>query len=148
MTVTAKTKKPTYKTEKVLKDDGTLIYIKRCSLDNMELLMETQERLIGHLLESDGEVGMLFTKPEVIVDLKAICSILPVVSNKEEYLDYEDIQENWEQLIKLFFTDGLDEDSRIMKEVSPSRVSNLHFLPYMKTLRTLAQERELQKEKN
>lgn len=150
MTTTSKTKivKPSYKTEKVYLDSGEVTYIKRCSTEDMETLMEIQERLLNHLVDSDGELGPVLINPEVISDLKTVCSILPIVGKEDTYLDYEDIKENWEQLIKLFFTDGLNEDTRVITEIIPSKVSNLHFLGYMKTLRKIAQERQLVKDKD
>ena len=132
-TTRTKLNKPTYKTEKVLLDTGEVIYIKRCALANMETLLEIQERLLNYLVDCDGDIGLLFTREEVLTDLKTICNLLPIVSSKEEYLNFEDIQENWEQIIQLFFTDGLNEETRVISDITPSKVSKLHFLPYMKT---------------
>lgn len=149
MTTTLKSNKPTYKTLTVIKDNGQSVQIGRCSLASLETLMETQERLVSKYVKSNGAVGKLFLDPEVISDLEVACSLLPIVGKPDTYLDYSEILENWEQLILLFFNGGFNQDTREVDELKPSKVSQLHFLPYMETVaKAIEEEKErVEKEK-
>lgn len=144
------TKKPQYKTEKVVKDDGSVVNICRCALADMDTLLELQDRLVEAYILADGALGEIIAKPEVQADLKSICSLLPLdqkVKGETVYLDFEDIKDNWEQLVALFFNGAIDETSRKVEAVSPSKVSKLHFLPYQKMLeKHLKSLKETQKE--
>lgn len=133
MTASTKYKKPQYKTEKVILDSGEKVDICRTALANLELLLEIQDRLLAAYVECDGSMYKLMTNPEIISDLTTICSLLPIVG-KSETLSFEAIQDNWEQLVVLFFNSGYDIDSRQTNTVLPSKVSQLHFLPYMEML--------------
>ena len=128
------TSKPTYETEKVTLDNGTVVEVKRVSMKNLSLFMELQERLLKKYFEHDGALINLIIDPEVISDLTAICNILPIVGKTEQYLNFEDIQENWEQLVTLFFNSGLDAKTRTVEKIAPGKIGNLHFFPYLKVL--------------
>lgn len=147
MTITAKKSKPL----EVVKDDGTVVKVRRCSVNDLELLTTLQDRLLGRYIEEDGAFGTIILDPSVQADLTTVCSLLPLeqkIKGETEYLKYEDIKDNWEQLILLFFNGSFDYEVGDVTDVSTSLVSKYHFLPYGKMLRNhLAQVEKDQKEK-
>jgi hypothetical protein len=130
--------KPSYNTLKVTLDNGSVVDISRAVLADMDQLLEIQERLINKYIEADGSFGSLITDEDIRSDLKTLCGLLPIVSsknsgingNEQKHLDFDDISDNWEQLITLFFNSSLDINTREINDVSASKVSQLHFLPY------------------
>ena len=147
---TLKSKRPQYKLERVVKDDGATVQVARVALKDLDTLLELQDRLLEKYIKCEGSVGKLFTDDDVIADLRTVCSLLPIVGAKEEtYLNYDDIAENWEQLIVLFLNGGLNEETRTVEKLLPSRISQLHFLPYLEMLQAHLDRRreELEKEK-
>jgi len=149
MTSTGKSAKPQYKTEKVVRDDGSVVNICRCALADMDTLLEIQDRLTEAYVLCDGAIGEIITRPDVQADLQSICSILPLeqrLKGEVQYLNFEDIQENWEQLVALFFNGAIDQETRSISEVSPSRISRLHFLPYERMVKEHLKTRQKQRE--
>jgi hypothetical protein len=71
--------KPTYKTEKVILDNGTSVEIKRVAMKDLSTFMEIQERLLKKYFEADGALIDLMTDSDSIADLATICSLLPIV---------------------------------------------------------------------
>jgi hypothetical protein len=143
--------KPSYNTLKVTLDNGSIVDIGRAALADMDLLLEIQERLINKYIEYDGAFGSIITELEVRSDLTTICGLLPIISSKnveQKYLNFNDICENWEQLITLFFNSALDINTREISDVSASKVSQLHFLPFNRIANLALQEkRKKEKEK-
>lgn len=133
-TVKSASLKPMYKTLKVTKDDGTVVEISRAAIDDYDTVLAIQDRLLEKYMEADLAFGQVISDPDVRSDLSTLCSVLPIVSAKnnpeKSYLNFNDICDNWEQLIKLFFNGSLNEDTRELENLTPSLVSNLHFLPY------------------
>lgn len=138
--------KPQYQTLPVTKDDGTIVHATRVALKDLETLTELQEKVLARYVEEDGGFGTLMADAAVIADLQAICSILPLVektkTGETQYLDFEDISDNWEQLIILFFNGGLDVATRVSERVMPSLISSLHFFPYLTMLQKIVKEVE------
>lgn len=145
MTTTVKMKKPQYNTLAVTKDDGSVVQVKRTTLDNLQTLIELQDKLIEAFITYEASMGEILLDEEARSSLEAICGLLPVVGKDNEYLEFKDIQENWEQLIVLFFHGGYDTERRELGTVKPSKVSDLHFLRYGEMLvkhLQIAKERE------
>lgn len=133
------TKKPQYTTEKVTRDDGTVVNVCRCAFADMSTMLEIVDRLVEAYVMADGAIGEIISKPEVIADLQSICSLLPLEQKTKtgevQYLQFEDISENWEQLIYLFFNGSIIKETREVKDISAPRISQLHFLPYERLFR-------------
>jgi hypothetical protein len=73
--------------------------------------------------------------------LNSICSILPIANTgKKETLNYEDIENNWEQLALLFFNGAIDVETRQITDIISSKVCELHFFPYRKWFQEKAAE--------
>ena len=126
--------KPTYKTIKVTKDDNTSVDVGRAAIDDYNLVLEIQDRLLEKYMDADLSFGEVISDPNIRSDLSTLCGVLPIISAKNNpertYLKFEDICENWEQLILLFFNGSLNLETREVTDITPSLVSNLHFLPY------------------
>ena len=147
------TQKPIYKTLTVAKDDGTYVEVSRASMEDYNTVKAIQDRLLQKYIEADLAFGELIADAKVRGDLVTLCSLLPIVpargATETAYLDFNDICDNWEQLIRLFFNNEFDEESREVTGIAPSLVSNLHFLPYKKMwnehrLKLESQEKDLQ----
>lgn len=145
------TKKPQYKLEKVTRDDGSVVNVCRCALADMDTLLDIQNRLAETYVMCDGAIGEVISKPEVQADLRSICSLLPLEQKTKgdvQYLNFDDISENWEQIVSLFFNGAIDQDNRAITEITPSRISQLHFLPYEKMIREHLKTRKQLREEN
>ena len=143
--MTTISKKVTYQTEKVTRDDGSIVNVSRCALKDMPTLLEVQERLVRAYVECDGAVGAIMAEPSVQADLATICSLLPIEprpkSGEVTYLCFDDISANWEQLIYLFFNGSIDITNRNVPSISSSRIAALHFLPYDKMIKEILAEK-------
>jgi hypothetical protein len=139
-----KSTKPIYKTLKVQLDDGSSVQIKRCSLENTDTLLQLQDELLEYYVQCSGFIGEIITKDPVREKLTAMCNILPVVTTggKEEFLKFEEISDNWEQLITLFFNGSLNDDRELENVTTSSKVSALHFFPYLQMLQKHVAEKE------
>lgn len=138
----ASNNKPSYNTVTVIKDDGTRVNVKRVALKDLETLQDCLDRLLTKFIEYEGGFGSIISDPEVENDLKTACSLLPIVGrsgDQQEYLNYEDIKENWEQLILLFFSKGLDVNTRELKSLDAGLISELHFFAHPKMLQKALQ---------
>ncbi len=138
------TKKPNYKPLRVSFDSGKVVQIGRCALSNLDTLLECQDGLLRKYIEADGALAVLMTDNEFISKLELACSVLPIVGSEDKCLDFEDIKENWEQIVTLFFNSSFDKNTRQMNTISQSEVSSLHFLPFAAQLeKHLEQRRKL-----
>lgn len=127
--------KPSYQTLEVLLDDGKKVRVKRVPQSDLKQLIALQDELLGLYIKADGALAELLVDESVVEVIKQYVGLLPIEGQKTEsgeqkYLNYDDISENWEQLTRLVFNGSLDEKTRNIEGVTPSLVSNLHFLPY------------------
>jgi hypothetical protein len=147
----------------VLLDDGKKVRIKRVPQSDLKQLITLQDELLGLYIKADGALAELLVDESVVEVIRQYIGLLPIEGQKTEsgeqkYLNYDDISENWEQLTRLVFNGSLDEKTRNIEGVTPSLVSNLHFLPYEtqrelhlhkrrldKTQELLSQREELEK---
>lgn len=140
--------KPTYKTEKIKKDDGSIVEVTRVALADQDTCLDLLDKLLHKYILADGAIGEIITDEELRSELKTLCSLLPIVNSKsaeQTYLDFDSISDNWEQLITLFFNGALNEDTREVKDVTPSRIGQLHFFPFLKNFKIhLAERTELE----
>jgi hypothetical protein len=163
MGISAQSNKPSYQTLEVLLDDGKKVRVKRVPQSDLKQLIALQDELLGLYIKADGALAELLVDESVVEVIKQYVGLLPIEGQKTEsgeqkYLNYDDISENWEQLTRLVFNGSLDEKTRNIEGVTPSLVSNLHFLPYEtqrelhlhkrrldKTQELLSQREELEK---
>jgi hypothetical protein len=147
--MTVKPNKPMYKTLRVKLDDGSEVVVKRCTLQNTQMLLELQDELLEDYARCNGAIGEIIAKEEVRTRLQTVCNLLPIVSTKEpiEYLDFEKIQDNWEQLVVLFFNGSLNDDRQLVDVTTPSKISELHFFPYVQMLQKHVEIMTEEKEK-
>jgi len=144
-------KKSPYSTVKVVLDDGRTIQIKRCPAKDLETFLELMEALVKDYIVSEGSLLLMLAKPETVSNLETVCSLLPVAGKEDEFLSYSDIQENWEQLVQLFFNRDLNAETRESKALEPGKIASLHFFPHIqvvqKALQMLKQARKEEEEK-
>lgn len=135
MATSTNSSKPSYQTLEVLLDDGTKVRIKRTTQNNLKELITLQDELIGLYVNADAAIASLLCDDSAVAIIKQYIGLLPIEGKKTEsggqvYLDYDNISENWEQLVKLVFNGSLDEKTRNIEGVTPSLVASLHFLPF------------------
>lgn len=137
-----KISKTSYTPLTVLTNEGTELKVKRCSVKDISTLIEIQERLVQAYVKTEGALGVLLSDESIQADLKSMCSLLPLETKKNgevQYLEFESIEDSWEQIGYLFFNGSITADNRELTDITPSGVSNLHFLPYQKMLREAVQ---------
>lgn len=126
--------KPSYQTLEVkLDNDNKPVRIKRVPQSDLKQLITLQDELLGRYIQADGALAELLVDESIVTLIKQYIGLLPIdgyKADEQKYLDYDDISENWEQLTRLVFNGSLDEKTRNIEGVTPSLVSNLHFLPY------------------
>lgn len=126
--------KPVYDDVQVQLNNGRTVTIGRCSLENYSRVSELQDMLLGKFFDCDAQIGILLSDNDTRALLDELCSYLPIKGNKGTnndtlFLSLEDIDEDWEQLIVLFFHGNLLPD-RTFGTPLPSKISALHFLAY------------------
>jgi len=140
MAASSVSSKPSYQTLEVVLDDGTKCRVKRTPQSNLKRLIELQSELTGKYVQSNGAIAELFVEDDVVELIREYVGLLPVqgkkdADNNDVYLDYEDIKDNWEQLVKLIFNGSIDEKTRAYVEgATEPEVSKLHFLPFQSQL--------------
>jgi hypothetical protein len=134
MASSVQSNKPSYQTLEVkLDNEAKPVRVKRVPQNDLKKLIELQDELLGLYIKADGALAELLVDESVVELIKQYIGLLPIEGTKSEeqkYLSYDDISENWEQLTRLVFNGSLDEKTRNIEGVTPSLVSNLHFLPY------------------
>jgi hypothetical protein len=162
MAASDKLNKPFYQTLEVkLDNESKPVRIRRVPQDDLKKLISLQDALLGLYIRADGALAELLVDESAVELIKQYIGMLPIEGQKSEeqkYLSYDDISENWEQLTRLVFNGSLDEKTRVIEGVTPSLVSNLHFLPFEtqrelhlhkrrveKTQELLTQKEELEK---
>lgn len=141
--------KKTYEPISVQLDNGQTVQVKRCTLSDLDELCKLQDKLLDFYIDCNGEIGKILANPEVVSILKSMCSLLPLVekvNGETVFLDYDSIKDYWEQTYVLFFNSGLDKNTREIKEINKSLVSNLHFLPYDEMIQKYTREKRKQAE--
>ena len=162
MAASDKLNKPFYQTLEVkLDNESKPVRIRRVPQNDLKKLISLQDELLGLYIRADGALAELLVDESAVELIKQYIGMLPIEGQKSEeqkYLSYDDISENWEQLTRLVFNGSLDEKTRVIEGVTPSLVSNLHFLPFEtqrelhlhkrrveKTQELLTQKEELEK---
>lgn len=156
--------KPFYQTLEVKLDNQTKpVRVRRVPQEDVKKLISLQDELLKIYIEADGSLASILVDEYSVDLIKQFIGLLPIEGEKTEsgeqkFLNYDDISENWEQLVRLVFNGSLDEKTRNIDGVTPSLVSNLHFLPFetqrenhlhskrlSKTRELIAQREEIEK---
>lgn len=128
--------KPSYQTLEVVLDSGEKVRVRRTPQSNLKRLIELQGELVGKYLEVNGAISELFIQDDIVALIKEYLGLLPIQGKDEAFLDYEDLKENWEQLVRLVFNGSIDEKTRKVEGTTEPEVSKLHFLPFELQLQT------------
>ena len=140
--------KPSYQTLEVVLDNGNKIRVRRTPQVNLKRLIELQGELVGKYLEVNGAISELLIQEDTVELIKEYLGLLPIQGKDDEYLDYEDIKENWEQLVKLVFNGSINEKTREIDSTTEPEVSKLHFLPFQLQLQTASRLWEINQTKS
>ena len=140
--------KPSYQTLEVVLDNGNKIRVRRTPQVNLKRLIELQGELVGKYLEVNGAISELLIQEDTVELIKEYLGILPIQGKDDEYLNYEDIKENWEQLVKLVFNGSINEKTREIDSTTEPEVSKLHFLPFQLQLQTASRLWEINQTKS
>jgi hypothetical protein len=130
MAASSTSNKPSYQTLEVILDSGEKVRVRRTPQSNLKRLIELQGELVGKYLEVNGAISELFVQDDIVALIKEYLGLLPIQGKDETYLDYEDLKENWEQLVRLVFNGSIDEKTRKVEGTTEPEVSKLHFLPF------------------
>ncbi|MGL5923682.1 hypothetical protein [Chroococcidiopsis sp.] len=143
--------KPVYKTLTVTLDNGSSVQVARVAVSELDTLLELQDRLLQKYVEANGMLGTMIANEDVRSQLSSMCGMLPIVgkssSGEPQYLQFTDIQDNWEQLVTLFFNGSFDEEEREFTDVTPSKISRLHFFPFQTLFNKYLEEKREQESK-
>lgn len=148
MAASSTSNKPSYQTLEVVLDNGNKIRVRRTPQVNLKRLIELQGELVGKYLEVNGAISELLIQEDTVELIKEYLGLLPIQGKDDEYLNYEDIKENWEQLVKLVFNGSINEKTREIDNTTEPEVSKLHFLPFQLQLQTASRLWEINQTKS
>ncbi|PLS68535.1 MAG: hypothetical protein CV045_07420 [Cyanobacteria bacterium M5B4] len=124
----------TFNNIEVVYSNSHKYHINRVSNENFQSFAELLEKITIQYYKYDGAIGEMLQVPEIVEDFENLCSIIPVkkvqggkIGKEEEFLDWEMIRDNWEQLVILFCNSGLTED-RDATPIAPPLLAKLNFL--------------------
>lgn len=115
------------RTEKLVYDDGSCVFVKRVPRAQLAELQELQEQLLKTYIESGLSFAALVTDDESYSTMEIILSMLPTVSG--EPVDFTRLADDYEQLARFFCSRSLRDDGSYEK-LEPSILSSLHHLNY------------------
>lgn len=140
-------------------DDGTEVNIKRCKPAKCADLVTLQKALIRHFLKHDGLPLELLQPSNTTVweDMRRMGKLLPISGPDGEFLDPDRFAEDWDQLMRVFFTrtETINEEDGSVQPLpgetyKTSEIARLHginFLPMMaETFRALQKEAQMERE--
>ena len=127
------TKKESVKTrtEKLVYDDGSCVFVKRVPRAQLAELKELQESLWQVYIESNLSFAALVIDEEAYSTMEIILSMLPTVSG--EPVDFSRLCDDYEQLQRFFCSRSLKDDGT-HEALEPSVLSALHHFNYGETL--------------
>lgn len=118
----------------VVYDDKSERIVKRFSDENIDAFKDCTEKIITEFYANDFALRDILQDPEVELAFEQLCSIIPVVrkgfkssAGEVEYLDWEKIKHDYEQLIVLFCNASLKAD-RTFTGYDPGLVIKLNFI--------------------
>lgn len=121
------TKKDLSRTEKLIYNDGSCVFVKRVPRAQLADLQELQESLLKIYVESGLSFAALILDDEAYCTMETILSMLPTVSG--ESVDFTRLADDYEQLARFFCSRSLKDDGSYDK-LEPSILSSLHHLNY------------------
>ena len=115
------------RTEKLVYDDGSVVFVKRVPRAQLAELQELQESLWRVYVEAGLSFAALITNDEAYSTMELILSMLPTVSG--EPVDFARLEDDYEQLARFFCSRSLRDDGSYEK-LEPSVLAALHHLNY------------------
>lgn len=109
--------------------DGTVVRIKRVPRAKMSELINLLSDIIARFSATDGAVGEMLLDDEIYSAMETICSMVPLVSNTEEYLDFERFSDNYEEVCRVFCSGSITPTGD-MNGWLPPVLTKLHMLNY------------------
>lgn len=124
------------------------VLVKRVKRAQLADLITLQQQLLQEFLRVNGAVGAAIASPVAWSVITKIAALLPVVGQEKPGLDLSPIEDDTEQLGRIFFTESaytelIEEGAQI----KPSLISGLNSLDYRgdlgKAIETLRKELEV-----
>jgi hypothetical protein len=122
-----KKESPKTRTEKLVYDDGSCVFVKRVPRAQLSDLQELQEQLLKAYVDANLSFAALVMDDEAYCIMETIFSMLPTVSG--EPIDFTRLSDDYEQLARFFCSRSIKDDGSYEK-LEPSVLSSLHHFDY------------------
>ena len=104
-----------YNDVKVYYSDSTEVICKPVSNENIDVFRNCIQTIVTSFYRNDGAIRDCLSDEEVANAFESACSVIPVKnvkskSDEVQYLEWEKIKDNYEQLIVLFCNSSLKPD--------------------------------------
>lgn len=121
------TNKTTTRTEKLVYNDGSSVFVKRVPRVQLAELSELQEQLLAIYVEANLSFAALILDDTAYTIMETIFSMLPTVSGQP--VDFSRLEDDYEQLARFFCSRSIKDDGSYEK-LEPSILSSLHHFDY------------------
>lgn len=118
------------RSEKVIyPDNNEVVYIKRVTRQNLQDLWDLQVRLLELYAQNNLAFASLIMSDEGYSIMNSMCDLIPIVGKEGETLDFSRLEEDYEQLERLFCTSSM-QDNGVASAFDPSIICSLHHFDY------------------
>lgn len=110
-----------------------VVYARRVPASKGRELSQLLDQLLEIFCYYNGAIGsIVYEEPAAVEVMQRICKLIPVDGQAEPGIDFEKIENDLEQLCRIFFTQSMDEAGNMNTAggLRPSLLSDLHHLDY------------------
>ena len=119
----------TNKSFKVTYSDGEVVHVKRVARNKLSDLMVLQQELLVDFMKHNAAIGVMVQDKKIWSTMVKAAAMLPVVGQDKPGIDLTRIEDDFEQLCRIFFTESMDETGEL-DNFRPSLISKLHHFDY------------------
>jgi len=139
------------RTDKVVyPDNGEIVLIKRVNRDNLKDFWELQCEVLEIYVKNNASFASIMMDDDGYTLLKTMCEMVPTKGTDKKFLDFERLEEDYEQLERLFCNSSITDNSKesaLEEGIKPSIISLLHRFDYSGTVGKLWKEHRAEQEK-
>lgn len=110
-----------------------VVYVRRVPASRGRELSQLLEQLLEHFAYYNGAIGsLIYQEPVAVEVIQRICRMLPIDGQPEPGLDFSKLENDLEQLCRIFFTQSMDDagNMNVQGGLKPSLLSDIHHLDF------------------